>query len=154
AKESSFVSPHTAVTDGSGRYEILVAPEKTGWQVWATAESGQPYFAGRQLLAVKPGLDAITADFELVRGILVHGRGTEQATGKPPKAAVVEYYPLYANPHASTLNYDPIQGPASKSIVQPDGTYQLAVLPGPGVIGAVAMPRDWYAVALLDEAKL
>jgi RNA polymerase sigma factor (sigma-70 family) len=154
AKESSLVSPHTAVTDDSGSYEILVPPESTGWQVWATPKSGQRYFAGRLMMAVKPGLDAITADFELVRGMLVHGRVTEHATEKPPKAAAVEYYPLHANPHASTLNYDPSQGPASKSILQPDGSYQLAVLPGPGVIGAVAMPRDWYAVALLDEAKL
>jgi hypothetical protein len=154
AKESSIFILHTAVTDGSGSYEILVPPESTGWQVLATPKSGQPYFAGRLMVAAKPGLDAITADVELVRGMLVHGRVTEHATEKLLKAAVVEYYPLYANPHASTLNYEPGQGPASKSIVLPDGSYQLAVLPGPGVIGAVAMPRDWYAVALLDEGKL
>ena len=42
----------------------------------------------------------------------------------------------------------------SSCVVQPDGSFRLAVLPGPGAVCAAASPRDWYAVALVDEEKL
>jgi hypothetical protein len=37
--------------------------------------------------------------------------------------------------------------PASTASVRPDGSYSLVVLPGPGLIGVVASPREDYAVA-------
>jgi hypothetical protein len=44
--------------------------------------------------------------------------------------------------------------PASSAPLQPDGSFALAVLPGPGIVLAAASPRDAYQVALLDDREL
>jgi hypothetical protein len=97
--------------------------------------------------------DAIVVDFDLVSGLRLHGRIADQATGKPPLRTVVEYYPLFPNPHSSKLTNGP-EIAASSCIAQADGSYGLVVLPGPGVVCAAASPRNWYAEAALDEKKL
>src|SRR5262249_30322197 len=93
-------------------------------------------------------------NFDLQSGMVAKGRITDQATGKPLKPAVVEYYPLFPNPHSTRLTNDDPWAAASCCLVQPDGSYSLVVLPGPGVIAARASPQDWYAAALVDEKKL
>jgi RNA polymerase sigma factor (sigma-70 family) len=144
----SFANYHTSRTDDTGSYEILVPPQSSGWMVCAKSESGEPYFLSSATVPDKPGPEAMVVDFDLVRGIAMHGRVTDQATGKPPKAAVVEYHPLFPNPHSSNQTNN------SACVVQPDGSYRLAVLPGPGVVCTAASPRDWYAAAIIDEEKL
>jgi hypothetical protein len=149
---AGVASPFTSFTDDTGSYEILVPPEPTGWRLHAQPESGQPYFASYVEVEVTPGPDPIASDFDLVTGILVHGSIQESTTRKPPKAAVVEYHPLFPNPHSAKHADDHMA--KSSCVVQPDGSFRLAVLPGPGVICAAASPRDWYMVALVDEEEL
>jgi hypothetical protein len=43
---------------------------------------------------------------------------------------------------------------ASSATVQDDGSYNLTVLPGPGVVLVAASPRDSYACARIDEQEL
>src|SRR5262249_27306068 len=43
---------------------------------------------------------------------------------------------------------------ASSALVQPDGSFSLVVLPGPGVLCVAASPRNAYEVARVDEAAL
>jgi RNA polymerase sigma factor (sigma-70 family) len=148
----AVASPFTFFTDNTGSYEIFVPPEPTGWGLDAQPESGQHYFASYVSLEVKPGPDAIAADFDLVSGILVSGRIKESPMGKAPKAAVVEYHPLFPNPHSAKHADDHMA--KSSCVVEPDGSFRLAVLPGPGVVCVAASPRDWYAVALVDEKEL
>jgi hypothetical protein len=42
----------------------------------------------------------------------------------------------------------------SSAPVQPDGSYRLTVLPGPGIVVVAASPRDSYAGAWVDEEQL
>jgi hypothetical protein len=65
----------------------------------------------------------------------------------------VEYHPLFPNPHSSKLTNGPFVA-ASSCRVRTDGSYCLAVLPGPGVVGVAASPREWYALAMVDEDAL
>jgi RNA polymerase sigma factor (sigma-70 family) len=148
----AVASPLTSFTDNTGSYEIFVPPEPTGWRLHAQPESGQPYFASYVEIELKPGPDAIAVEFNLVSGILVHGRIQDEATRNPPKAAVVEYYPLFPNPYSAKHADDHMV--KSSCVAQPDGSFRLAVLPGPGVVCVAASPRDWYAVALVDEEEL
>jgi RNA polymerase sigma factor (sigma-70 family) len=97
--------------------------------------------------------DAIVVDFDLMSGMRLHGRVMDQSTGKPPMRARVEYYPLFPNPHSSKITNGP-EAAASSCLVQPDGSYSLVVLPGPGVVCATASPRKWYAAATVDEKEL
>jgi RNA polymerase sigma factor (sigma-70 family) len=143
-----------AFTDENGRFEILGCPKMPqGYVVMAQPQAGQPYFAAKTALPDKPGFDPLTVDLDLVGGIPLSGRVTSQATGKPPRAAAVEYYPLFPNPHSSRLTYC-LAMPASSAIIRPDGSYSLVVLPGPGVVCVAASPRDSYTVARVDDKEL
>jgi hypothetical protein len=81
-----------------------------------------------------PG-DAVTsrADFVLPRGVLVRGRVTDTATGRPVAGAVVMHQaqrqnnPYYIRDAAAWFN-----GDEQKAITADDGTFRLGVMPGPG----------------------
>jgi protocatechuate 3,4-dioxygenase beta subunit len=143
-----------AVTDQGGRFEIRGCPKMPqGYALMAQPQAGQPYFAAKVSFPDKPGFAPLAVDVDLVGGIPLSGRVTNQATGKPPRAAVVEYYPLFPNPHSSKVTNCLAMAPSSAAI-GPDGSYRLAVLPGPGVVCVAASPRDSYAVASVDDQEL
>jgi RNA polymerase sigma factor (sigma-70 family) len=144
---------HEALTGNDGAYEIHVARPLPGWILTAQPGSGQPYFAATGRLPQELGLDPVSVDFDLMGGIPLSGRITEQTTQKPPRTAVVDYYPLSPNPYTSRLS-TLCNMAASSSLVQADGSYSLVVLPGPGAVCVASRPRDWYAVARLDKKDL
>jgi len=141
----------TVLTDADGRFEIRGCPKlQQGYHVTAKPPTGQPYFAASAWVPEASGLGPLTANFELVSGIPLSGRVTDQATQKPPRAGLVEYYPLFPNPYSGRITNSILQ-PASSAVIQPDGSYRLTVLAGPGVVCVAASPRDSYAVALVRE---
>jgi RNA polymerase sigma factor (sigma-70 family) len=140
------------VTDNDGRYELLGCNKSQSYGLSAQPQNGLPYFAASGWLLDGPGISPLTLDFELVGGIAVQGRVTDRATEKPPKAAVVAYYPLFPNANSALLSHG-IEA-ASSAVMQPDGSYRLAVLPGPGIVCVSASPHDFYAVAVLDGDEL
>ncbi|HEV3255739.1 MAG TPA: sigma-70 family RNA polymerase sigma factor [Gemmataceae bacterium] len=140
----------TALTEEDGSYKLFGCSKSPGYDVAAQPQTGQPYFAASAEVPDKPGHEPIAVDFALVGGIRLRGRVTDHATRKPPKTAVVEYYPLFPNPHSHKIT-NPIGMAASSGLVQPDGSYSLVVLAGPGVVCVGACPRDSYAVAMLDS---
>jgi RNA polymerase sigma factor (sigma-70 family) len=144
----------TALTDSDGRFEILGCPKlQPVYFVMAQPETGQPYFAASASVPESNGPDPVTVDFDLVNGIPISGRVTDQSTHKPPKTALVEYYPLFPNPHSSKITIW-CNMAASSAFIRPDGSYGLVVLPGPGVLCVAASPRDSYAVAMVNDSEL
>jgi RNA polymerase sigma factor (sigma-70 family) len=149
---SAFADLPPALTDEDGRYELLGCPKAQGYMVTAQPQGGQPYFAAETWVRDGPGLGPLTLNFDLVSGIPVHGRVTDQATQKPPRTAVVEYYPLFPNVHSAKITTRSTA--ASTAVIRPDGTYGLVVLPGPGIVCVAASPFQAYAVAILDGREL
>jgi RNA polymerase sigma factor (sigma-70 family) len=143
----------TTLTGADGAYEVLGDGRAQGHLLRAQPAEGQGYLAASKWVPGAPGLNAVTVNFDLVRGIVLRGRVTDQATHKPPPAAVVEYYPLFPNRHSSRITNLPSLA-ASSAAVQPDGSYALAILPGPGVVCVAASPRNSYAVARVDDQEL
>jgi hypothetical protein len=143
----------TTETDKDGRYELVAFP---GGQksVLAQAQGRQPYFDATVKIQEPDARDARTVDFDLVRGIPIHGRVLDEVSHLPPKRATVEYYPLLLNASASTLNHPEAYAPVASAPVEPDGSFKLVALPGPGVVLAVASPRDSYASAWIDDKEL
>ena len=140
----------TTYTDKEGRYELLGVAKAPGYWVTAQPQNGQLYFAISKSFDAPPGQDTLVGDFHLVGKIEVRGRITDQATGKPPKQAMVEYHPLYPNASIDEIldktdhtKYSQVHG--SAAVAGPDGSYRLTVLPGPGVLGVIALPRESYA---------
>jgi RNA polymerase sigma factor (sigma-70 family) len=141
-------------TDEHGRFEILGCPKlPDGYAVMAQPETGQPYFAAKASVPDRPGFDPLTVDVELQGGIPLAGRVIDQATGKPLRAGMVEYYPLCPNPHAAKLTHCSALA-ASSALIGPDGSYGLVVLPGPGVVCVAASPRNSFAVAVVDDKEV
>jgi hypothetical protein len=143
----------TALTDEDGRYDLPGCPRVERQFVLAESQNGQPYFAAWAQVPDGPGLDPVTANPELVGGIHLHGRVRDGTTQKPPRTAVVDYYPLFPNPHCSRITSASMAA-ASSALIRPDGSYSLVVLPGPGVVCVAASPRNSYAVARVDEKDL
>jgi hypothetical protein len=137
-----------ALTDENGCFEIIGCPNSQGYLVTAEPPTGHPYFTAAACVPNRPGSDPLNVSLDLVRGLLLSGRVTDLATGHPP-AATVEYYPLSSNPLRPAVANR--AGPVSSVRVQADGSYSLAVLPGPGVVCVAASPRDSYAVAAVDD---
>jgi RNA polymerase sigma factor (sigma-70 family) len=152
-KISARETNSTTLTDGDGRFEILgCLTSQQGYLVLAQPQTGQPYFAASAQVPEGAGPDPLTVDFDLVSGIPLSGRVTDQSTQKPPRMAVVEYYPLFPNPHSSKITNGFLA--ASSAVVHPDGSYRLVVLPGPGAVCVAASPRNSYAVARVDDKEL
>jgi RNA polymerase sigma factor (sigma-70 family) len=150
---SSRETQAVAYTDKEGRYELLGCPKSRWYTVTARPQNGQLYFAAWKGAADTPGLDALAMDFDLVGGIELRGRVTDRVTGKPPRRAVVEYYPLYPNANVRKIPDYPDTA-ASSAVTGPDGSYRLVALPGPGVVGVIAGPPDSYAHGLVTPKEL
>src|SRR5262249_19765513 len=59
-----------AVTDKDGRYRLAGMPKGAGNVIKAAPAPGQPYFQSEHQVKDPPGLDPVTADFRLKRGVL------------------------------------------------------------------------------------
>jgi protocatechuate 3,4-dioxygenase beta subunit len=144
---------YIAHPDNEGRYELLGYPRSETYYVWAQPTEGQLYFAEKVARPDTPGSDSITADFDLISGIPLSGRVTDAATKKPVKGAKVYYYPRKPNRYAARIVYGVGVG-ASSATTRPDGSFSLAVLPGPGVIACKCLgnhPYMWVTAAELRD---
>ena len=150
-----MISASRARTDSDGRFEVFGDPKSPVKVVLTEPQPDQRFFRAFCAAHENNRSDAVlSADVDLVCGIALSGRVTDQATQKAPEAAVVEYYPLFPNRHSSTLGNWRRGGPPSHAYVERDGTYHLVVLPGPGLIVAVASPRNLYTTAIVDDLVL
>jgi RNA polymerase sigma factor (sigma-70 family) len=125
-------SPVQATTDGDGRYR-LEGVSKIGRYVVTAGKI--PYFGSYKMADDTPGLEPLTVDFELERGIAVRGRLTDKATGKPVRG-LVSYYAPSDNPHlgnfATAGQFRFIVDRQGE--VGPDGSFAVVALPGPGLL--------------------
>jgi hypothetical protein len=140
-----------AVTDKEGRYELTGTAKEPRYTLTARPGAGQHYFSALASSDDTPGLAPVTVHFNLVGGIVLRGR-VKAKSGPKPAVAVVEYHPLFPNPHARKIA--PYDRPASSAVVGLDGSFRLVVLPGPGVVCVSAAPRDAYGVGLVTREAL
>jgi hypothetical protein len=133
-------------TDANCRYELTGFVKSYNQRQYIHVDPlDAPYFPAGDHLPSNITADTVPMDFELESGIVLTGKITNAAKGKPPSAATVSYHGLPSNAfpwRASTVR------------VRPDGTYALAVIPGPGLICVSAAPRDAYAQAVVDRQAI
>src|SRR5262249_14211496 len=128
-------------TDKDGRYRIVGLPKGQGNQISARPDD-LPYLPAMANVPDTPGLEPVTVDFALQRGIWVTGRVTDKATGKTV-ASGIEYFALSDNPHLNGVKLDDTNWHPTRD----DGTFRTVALPGPGII-TVRSTYDRYRMGI------
>ena len=118
-----------ATTDAQGRYRVDGLPVARGFKLFTEAPAGQPYVnCGFVSPAGEPRPGPFTFDIALKRGVLVRGRLTDKATGRPLRGSVI-YHAFADNPHLDEYpNFK--RGSQETRVVIPDDDGRF-VDPGP-----------------------
>ncbi|MCI0463301.1 MAG: carboxypeptidase regulatory-like domain-containing protein, partial [Gemmataceae bacterium] len=122
-------------TDAHGRYRLLGTPKSERYVVLAKAEA---CFSPIQIFQDTPGLEPITADLELERGVLLRGRLTDKATRKPVRG-LIHYVPRPDNLHLKDYPSFAKLGAWNFASTEKDGSFTLVGVPGPGRLFARAL---------------
>jgi hypothetical protein len=85
----------------------------------------------------------------LEQGIVVRGRLTDRATGKPIRGHV-QYDPLESNPNLKDFSEGHAQ-PNDAGNTAADGSFYMVTVPGPGLLGVKAMEVDRYCRTNSDD---
>lgn len=131
-------------TDAQGRYRISGVGKRK--QYWVAA-GGPPYFNCTKLdVADTPGLEPITVDFALERGIAVHGKLFNKVTGRPIRGRV-QYVRLPDNPNLKDFTDINKLGVAVSDTgkTNADGSFTVVAIPGPGLLAAMADDVNRFA---------
>ncbi len=142
-------------TDAEGRYRLAGVPRISSRDqqvVLATVKDGPPYLPSAQHVGDGRESGPIRKDFALKRGVLARGRVTDQSTGKPIRATL-SYYILQDNPHLKDYpGYSMVQR-QRWFFTNENGDFQIAVIPGRGILGARA-GNDSYRLGVgIDKIK-
>jgi beta-lactamase regulating signal transducer with metallopeptidase domain len=158
-----------SITDKEGRYKLVGLSKAKDYSVtiWPfnVQRNALPYINTDIRIRDTPGLEPLTTDVKLVRGVVLHGRLLEKATGKPIGGRAQVWYATFKdNPHAAAFAFSGNPKFANQrefigvpflqqthANIGPDGTFQLVVLPGRGVLG-VRVEQGNFAQANLPEA--
>ncbi len=129
--EFGWAEDTLATTTGAdGSYRLVGLPRRARETLWFVPPTGQPYLAAAQAPALTGFGKPARLDVGLKRGVLVKGRVTDKATGKPVQA-IVEYFAFLENPHLKQVKG--FQGSQAVSSSK-DGSFVLTALPGRGIV--------------------
>ncbi len=134
-------------TDGDG--QVHANPFSTDhYRLSVTAPAGEPYLnAGTQLFAWNKGAVERRIDIALHRGVLIHGKVTEEGSGRPVAGATIAYRGPRngGNPPGETVDHN------GDAVSAPDGSYQFAVLPKPGTMIVLGPSEDFVLQPIGDR---
>ena len=139
-------------TDALGRFVLSGFPKGKSYALMVLAGKKAPYFVTCLNVPDTAGLAPIETAVDCVAGIPIRLKLIDKESGKPVTATEVAYFPVYPNPHARDVpGYDPVRsvGAYNSGTLQPDGSYLLGVLPGPGGV-FVRTAEGLYRPACVD----
>ncbi len=121
-------------TDAEGRYRLTGLPKGDGNKIRLVPRDDQPYVSVHAGVQDSAGLDPVTVDFELKRGVWIEGKLTDKATGKPVQGTV-DYFALHDNPNLRDHpGFDGTIPPHWGVAAKEDGSFRVVGLPGQGLI--------------------
>jgi hypothetical protein len=143
-------------TDARGQYRLSGVPSMSHsgeqQELLAAVKEGPPYVPSVQGVGDARDPGPIRKDFVLKRGAWARGRVFDKSTGKPVLANL-DYFFFDDNPH---LKDYPVYGTVSIAMpyhADENGDYKIAVMPGRGILGALA-GNDTYRLGVgLDKIK-
>jgi RNA polymerase sigma factor (sigma-70 family) len=146
----SFRTDLRTVADKEGRFRLLGMPKGEGNVIRAGPREGAPYLAVTRRVGDTPGLDAVTVDVQLKRGVWINGRVIDQVTRRPVHAQIA-YGVFEDNPHRKE-----VPGWSVDIYLQTraaDGTFRFVGVPGRGVLAARALGDQFRMAVGADKIK-
>ena len=122
-----------ATSDKEGRYQINGLSKIKQYVPIAEPPANSAWLRAGARVEDREGLQTLNVDFTVARGILVEGRILDRATGKGVRGGI-RFVPLPHNKFAGKPGYDSYKYESLMHDSDPDGRYQLAIVPGPGVL--------------------
>jgi protocatechuate 3,4-dioxygenase beta subunit len=119
-------------TDDEGRFRVNPPPADRSYNVWAYPPAGQPYLIAAKHLEWPKGALEQSLDIALPRGVLIHGKVTEEGSGKPVQAATVYFA---ARGEQRTRQ--------NRAFTAADGSFEIGAIPSPGHL-FIRGPSDDY----------
>jgi RNA polymerase sigma factor (sigma-70 family) len=122
-----------AKTDAEGHYRLAGLPKAPAYRLFIEPGKGQPYTkATFRAAGDTPAFDPLKFDIALKRGVLVRGKVTDKATGRPISGGYVDAYAFQDNPHVDEFPGFRQSLPAYSPIT--DGRYEVVAPPGRGLV--------------------
>ena len=122
-----------AISDKEGRYQLNSVPKMKQYLLNANPPDNSSWlFAGARIDDTE-GVQPLTVNFTVARGILLTGRVVDKKTGKGVSGGI-RFIPLSGNKYAKQPGYDSYQYERLMRQVDGDGRFKFAVIPGPGVL--------------------
>src|SRR5262249_50847965 len=121
-----------AVADKEGRYRLDGMPKGKGNAIRARWPDGEPYLMSLVEVPEAFALEPVTVDIQLKRGVWIHGKVTDKATGRPVQT-VIRCSVHDENPfrkEAPGLTFE------ENLWTRADGTFRIVGLPGRSVVTA------------------
>ena len=153
---SRFDPGVTSITDQAGRYRLDGLKKSPTYLVRGSARGSElPYLASQKSVDESAGYESMTIDLQIVKGVVVTGRLTDRATGRPVQAWVA-YAAMRDNPNwsrvpgfdSTVLNNKYRPSPGNHVPTMADGSFRLVALPGTGVLVAhIQYQSDRYLPA-------
>jgi protocatechuate 3,4-dioxygenase beta subunit len=137
ASQGRIAKVDESETDAEGKARLNSFPADRSYRVEAWPLEGQPYLHASGSLEWPKGALEQTLNIALPRGAAVHGKVTEEGSGKPIPGALVEFEANGENRRA-------------RAYTQSDGSFQLGAEPKPGHI-FVRGPDDDYVLQAIDS---
>jgi protocatechuate 3,4-dioxygenase beta subunit len=129
-------SAHTR-TGADGKYRLVGLPNaecKLDFIHFISATQDSPYLMLSKSVGPTEGLTPATCDLAMVRGVVLTGRVTDAATGKPVKS-FIRYAPLAGNKAVLQLPGEDIHARGSMThALDADGRYRVVAPPGLGIV--------------------
>ena len=141
--DGGTVNEFEADAEGRFRANPLSADR---YEVSVTAPEGQPYLGVSKLFNWPKGAVEYPIDLALPRGVVIRGKVTEEGSGKPVAGARISF----ATRRTAGGQSGALNGRAASGS---DGSFQIAVLPGPGYL-VVLGPSDDYVLREIDESMV
>jgi hypothetical protein len=123
----------STVTDAEGKYRLTGLSKAQKRPVFLYPPDTMPYLTAAREVPDTEGLTAQTADFTLVRGVVLTGRVIDKSTGKPTRG-FVRYVPLTGNASVKEVPDPATRYDRTGHTTGPDGRFRLVVMRGPGIL--------------------
>lgn len=122
-----------AVSDKEGRYQFNGVPKVKQYLLSAEPPEGSSWLRSGVRIDDTEGVQPLTVDFTVARGIVLSGRVVDKTTGKGVKGSI-RFASLPGNRFADKPGFDSYKYERLSNLVDADGRFRFAVIPGPGVL--------------------